>query len=173
VSRRGLHHNRSQQPSVVLDGVTGHSRSLRNCQGFGSAQITPEPLKGTPIETRIERLVDGKTCLPTSEYFGVPFSTFPPRSRTQKYGAKPVRARASRAIVSFGTPSGFMAPPPTMTVLHSVSVLCTSCRRSLVPAVPPKILREPLLCCASVSQDAVRHGAFPVGGNVLSHRQTA
>jgi hypothetical protein len=34
------------QPSVVLDGVTGHSRSLRNCQSFGLAQITPGPSKG-------------------------------------------------------------------------------------------------------------------------------
>ena len=44
--RRGLHHNRSQQPSVVLDGVTGHSRSLRNCQGFGLALNHPRPLQG-------------------------------------------------------------------------------------------------------------------------------
>jgi DNA repair protein RadC len=32
-----------------------------------------------------------------------------------------------------------------------------------MPAVPPKIFREPLPCCASVLQDAVRHGATPWG----------
>lgn len=56
----------ANNPPSCLTGVTGHSRSLRNCQGFGSAQITLEPLKGPPIETRIERLVDGKTALAAS-----------------------------------------------------------------------------------------------------------
>jgi hypothetical protein len=170
VSCRGLRHNRSQQPSVVLNGVTGHSRSLRNCQGFGSAQITLEPLKGPPIETRIERLVDGKTALDGFALIWILFLTSPPRCHKKFTGQSrfaqwhPARSCPCPCFTGRARPPGLWFPHQAMGHLHSVSALPHSMSCPFEACGPPKNPAGTLLCCASVSQEPFATGHSPWGG---------